>query len=321
MAPLVILIFLVVAVAGAAVWFFVLRAQLSDRGTATPPVGSAGPTAVATGGSGSAHTTAPTQPPTPTGAAATGAPPPAGSAAPAETPAVKADLVETEITTSVDGASVEISGTDQKGPAPFTARLEKGKPYKARIMARGFATTEIDILGGAAPKQNFKLVPKPRLLKLSSDPAGAQILIDGISTGKTTPSDIELTPAQAAKKSIRVVLRKPGFRGIERVIDFAKYVDGDTQMTARLDEKLTTPPPPPRPPAGGRPPPSQGSDTGSGPGSDSAAAPSGGTPAAPAGGSSDGSTATPPATPPAAPSGAGATGGSAEPEPEFNKPK
>ncbi|HEX3475655.1 MAG TPA: TIGR02266 family protein [Kofleriaceae bacterium] len=323
-APLVILIFLAVAAAGAAVWFLVLRAQISesrDRGTATPPGGSAGsasPTSVA--GAGAAHPAAPAQPPPPTGGEATGAPPaPAGSAAPAETGAAKAELVETEIAASVDGASVEITGTDQKGPAPFTAKLEKGKPYKARITARGFAATEIDIQGGA-PKQNLKLVAKPRFLKVSSDPPGAQILIDGTAIGKTTPSEIELTAAQAAKKSIRVGLRKPGFRGLERTIDFAKYVDGDTQMTARVDEKLTTPPPAPRTPVGAARPPSPGSDTGSGAGSDSAATPGGGTPA---GGSGDGSTAAPPPppTPPAPPSGTGSTAGSAEPEPEFNKPK
>jgi uncharacterized protein (TIGR02266 family) len=328
-APLVILIFLAVAAAGAAVWFLVLRSQVSesrDRGNATPAAGSAGsaaPTAVAaSGGSGAAHTPAPAQSPPPTGAAATGAPPPpaGGSATPAGTGAARAELVETEIA-SVDGATVEIIGTDQKGPAPFNAKLEKGKPYKARITARGFAANEIDILGGA-PKQTFKLVAKPRLIMVSSDPPGAQIFIDGTPTGKVTPVEIELTAAQVAKKSVRVELRKKGFRPLASTFDVAKFTDGDTQMTARFDEKLAVAPAVTRPPAGGRPPSTPpGSDTSSDTGSADPTAP-------PSGGSAqggDGSTATPPtppATPPAAPpSGTGATAGSAEPTPEFDKPK
>src|SRR5262249_36298241 len=153
----------------------------------------------------------------------------------------RTDLIETEIAASVDGATVEITGTDQKGPAPFTAKLEKGKSYKARITARGFATTEIDIQGGAS-KQNLKLVAKPRLITVSSDPPGAAISIDGAQTGKVTPFEIELTAAQAAKKSVRVDLRKKGFRPVAATIDFAKFNDGDTQMTARLDEKLAVAP-------------------------------------------------------------------------------
>jgi uncharacterized protein (TIGR02266 family) len=341
-APLLILIFLAVAAAGAAVWFFVLRPQVSeprDRGTADPSVGSAGSAAatgpaVATAGSGSAR--AATTPP-PAGAAATAtpaAPSPGssgspgspgsggsgGSAEPAAAGAAQPELAETEITASVEGATVEIAGTDQSGPAPFTAKLEKGKPYKVRITARGFATSEIDIKGGDS-KQSTKLVAKPRFLAVSSDPSGAQISIDGSATGKTTPAEIELTAAQAAKKSLHVVLRKPGFRAVDRAVDFARFTDGETRMTAKLDEKLTTAPAVTRPPAGGSArPPGSGSDTGSAPGSsDGAAAPGGGSTQSPGG---EGSTAPPPPPAPPPPSGTASTGGpSAEPEPDFNKPK
>jgi uncharacterized protein (TIGR02266 family) len=321
-APLLIVIFLAVAAAGAAVWFFVLRPQISeprDRSTQAPSVGSTGSAAapaVATAGSGSAPA-----PATPPATGATGAPPPGpGSAAPSSAGATKAELVETEIAASVDGpsgakldgAAVEIGGTDQQGPAPFTARLEKGKSYKVRITARGFATSEIDVKGGDS-KQTAKLVAKPRLLMVSSDPPGAQIAIDGAPTGKLTPFEVELTAAQAMKKSVRVVLRKTGFRPLDRTIDFAKFIDGDTKMTAKLDEKLTTAPVATRPPAGARPP-SPGSDTGSTPGSpDGAATPSGGS-------AQGGDSSTPPAPPPAPPP-SGSTAGSAEPEPDFNKPK
>jgi uncharacterized protein (TIGR02266 family) len=330
MAPLLIVIFLAVAAAGAAVWFFVLRPQIGeprDRSMQAPSVGSTGSAAapaVATAGSGSAPTTAPATPPATGATGATGAPPPGpGSAAPTAAGATRAELVETEIAASVDGpsgakldgAAVEIGGTDQQGPAPFTARLEKGKSYKVRITARGFATSEIDVKGGDL-KQTAKLVAKPRLLLVSSDPSGAQISIDGAPTGKLTPFEVELTAAQAMKKSVRVVLRKAGFRLLDRTIDFARFTDGDTKMTAKLDEKLTPAPVATRPPAGARPP-TPGSDPGGAPGSpDGAATPSGGS-------AQGGDSSTPPAptpTPPAAPPSGGAAG-SAEPEPDFNKPK
>jgi uncharacterized protein (TIGR02266 family) len=324
-APLLILIFLGVAAAGAAVWFFVLRPQVAEHAAATAGAGSttaaggsgsaaaapAGTGAASPAGTGAAGTAAGT-----TGAAtATGSPPPT---------APKGELTETEITANVDGATVEIPGTDQSGRAPFTAKLEKGKPYKARIAARGFAALELDLKGGD-PKLAAKLVPKPRILMISSDPSGAQIAIDGQGTGHATPYEIELSAPSATKKAVRVVLRKTGFRVVDRTIEFAKFTDDDTRMTAKVDEKLapapvTSAPPTPRPGAGSAKPAGQGSgDTEPSPGSDTAA------PANP--GSGDGpvtspSGSSPPPTPAPAPAPPAPTGnGSAEPEPDFNKPK
>jgi len=308
LAPLVILIFLIVAAGGAAVWFFVLRPQVSEsHGTARQPDGSGSAAAVTTTGSGGSAAAAATGSGTGTGSAA-GVAAATGSAA-------KGELVDTPITASVDGASVEITGTDQAGPAPFTARLEKGKPYKARITARGFAALELDIKGGD-PKLTAKLVAKPRLVVVTSDPSGAQISVDGTATGHSTPFDFELTAAQAAKKSVHVVIRKSGFRAVDRTLDITKFTEDDTRMTAKLDEKLS-----PAPAVTTRP---TGSGTGSakpagsdGAGSDATAAPSGGSAQAPG----DGPVTSPTPTPPPATPPSGAGSGSAEPEPDFNKPK
>src|SRR6185436_8377971 len=113
------------------------------------------------------------------------------------------EVVPTVISASVDGATVEIPGTGQSGPAPFTAKLDKGKPYKARVAAHGFATSEIEIKGGD-DKRNVTLAAKPRVLSVDSDPSGAAIFVDSGPTGHTTPFDIELTAAQAGKKTVRV---------------------------------------------------------------------------------------------------------------------
>jgi len=298
-APLLILIFVVVAAGGAAVWFFVLRPQTEPH-TAGP--GSEAPgSAVATPNPGPARTTAPApgSAAAPIGSAGSSAPAPAGSNAPT------AELADTVIASSVDGATVEISGTDQKGPAPFTAKLEKGKPYKARISARGYAVSEVDVKGGDA-RQTTTLVAKPRALMITTDPPGATISIDGGATGHTTPFEVTLNPAQGTKR-VRVVLRRPGFRAVDRTIDLARFSEEDTRMVFKLDERMSPAPPPSRPPTVSRPS-GQGSDAGSGAGSD----------AAPAGGSGQGTggEGSAPTPPPPTP-GPGA--GSAEPEPEFNK--
>ena len=74
---------------------------------------------------------------------------------------------------------------------------------------------------------------------------GDALSIDGTAAGKTTPSELELTYAQIARKSVHVVLRKSGFHPVDRTIDFSRFsggysiIDGDTRMTARMDEELS----------------------------------------------------------------------------------
>jgi hypothetical protein len=204
----------------------------------------------------------------------------------AKVEAPKGPVVDTVIEASAPNARVEISGTDQKGDAPFTAKLEKDKPYKVRISAPGYMTHELDLVGGA-PKHNAALVPKPRVLSLKTDPSGATVAVDGTAGGKPTPVDIELTKAQAAKKSIRVRLFKNGYKVIEKTIEADKYTEEDARMIATVDEKLQV--------QAARPP---GPGPGPGPGSGSGATGGSGGGPGPAGGS-----APPPPPPPDTPGG------------------
>src|SRR6185503_18625305 len=116
-----------------------------------------------------------------------------------------AELVETVITASVDKADIEVVGTDQKGPSPLKAKLEKGKAYKARVQAAGYLNLEVEVKGGeAVPKAKATLVMKKRVISVNSDPPGAAIMVDNAGTAKTTPFEIELTPAQAARRMVRI---------------------------------------------------------------------------------------------------------------------
>jgi uncharacterized protein (TIGR02266 family) len=292
-APIFVLLLLLVAAGGAAVWFLVIRprqlaepdiATTTDPGSAalTPgpavPVGSAGP---ATPGS--------------------------------NTPPL--ELADTVIAASAEGATVEIVGTELSGPAPLTAKLEKGKAYKAKVSAKGFVTAELELKGGD-DQQTAKLVAKPRVISVASDPSGALIFVDSGATGHATPFDVELTAAQAAKKTVRVQIRKSGFRSVERVVELAKLTEDDTKLTTKLSERLSVQPAavPIHTGAG------SGSSKGSGQGSDAgSAAGSGDGPVVTPGEGSAGSSGAS-GTSGSTTGSAGATPGSAvEPEPDFTK--
>jgi hypothetical protein len=145
-----------------------------------------------------------------------------------------------------------------------------------------------------------RLEPKPRSLTIGSDPAGAMIFIDNANSGFTTPYTLELKGPQLAKKSVRITLRKNGYKTIDKVIDLAAYKDDGAKMTAAINEQMpvqsAAPPPTPKPNGGG---------------SDSTTTPTP-TPEPPAGGGGGGGEA-PSGDGPKEPSGA------KEPEPDFLK--
>jgi uncharacterized protein (TIGR02266 family) len=329
--PIVILILVLLAAGAGGVWFFVLRPK-AEEGNKPP-----------TPGSGSVVQTGPgSQTPGSGSELATG---PGSGSAKVETPPA-GPVVDTIIASSVDKANVEIVGTDQKGPAPFTAKLEKDKAYKARITAPGFAATELDVKGGQE-KQTAKLVAKPRFVAVSTEPAGALIFVDGSATGHTTPHEVELTKAQAAKKSVRITVRKSGFKQLDKTVAVADYQEEDSKLLASIEAQLTQQAVRPRPPEGSgsaKPPDGTGSgsvtppDPGTGSGTTTPPNPgtgSGTTPPPPTGGSGtstpptntsttppsgtgSASKTTTPATPPAA-TGSAASKTPSEPEPDFVK--
>ncbi len=281
-APLVILILLLLAAGGGAVWFFVFREKAKPATVAEPTkgsdVGSAGALAGSGGSAGSSIATNPGS---------------AGSDVGSATEPPKGDLVDTVITVPElkDKATVEIVGTDQKGPAPFTAKLEKDKTYKVKITAAGFQVGEHEVKGGEK-SEPVRLVAKPKVIKVTSEPDTAVILVDGYAVKNAfTPHDVQLSKQQASRKAIRIRVQKAGYRAVERVITTDSYKEGDTQVAATLHVKLEKA-------AVVRPPTGSGSGSAKDPGSGSDAA---GSNTPPVG---SGSAPTPP-----------------EPEPEFVPPK
>jgi len=312
--PLVILILVLLAAGAAGAWFFYFRPKAEEANAVKPTPGSG--TAVVDNGSAGDGSGAGRIVEAGSGDGSNAVEPPKGP------------VVDTVIAASVDKAEIEIIGTDQKGPAPLTAKLEKDREYKARITAPGFAALEIDIKGGQE-KQTAKLVAKPRVVSVNTQPAGALIFVDGGATGHTTPHDVELTKAQAAKKTVRITMRKAGYRQIDKMVALGTYKEEDARLIASLQEKLTVqvnrPPPDAASGSAGTgsgsatPPPDSGAGSGTttppnpGTGSGTTTPPNPGT-------GSAGSAAKPPTTPtPPTPSTGSAATKPTEPEPDFTK--
>ncbi|HEY0255235.1 MAG TPA: hypothetical protein VGC41_27090, partial [Kofleriaceae bacterium] len=163
----------------------------------------------------------------------------AGSAAVITPPA--GPTVDTVIASSVPKATITVVDTGQSGTAPFTAKLEKDKAYKVRVEAPGYVKQELDVKGGQ-DKLTAKLVSKPHIVTVTSEPPGGMIAVDGVATGKKTPADVELGTAQAAKKAVHVQVRVPGYKVGDQLVDVSAMKDEDDKMTGQADLKLVVAP-------------------------------------------------------------------------------
>ncbi|HEY4177421.1 MAG TPA: TIGR02266 family protein [Kofleriaceae bacterium] len=241
-----IMIILAIALIGGAVWFFVLRKNEKPKSGEGDVASGAGPASgsnsvvapqpdAAEVGSGSTQVADVGSAKTNDVGSGSAKTNDVGSGSNA-TPTATSTLVDTTINTDPPKAMVEIEG--QSGPGPFKAKLEKDKTYKAKVTAPGYAAAEIDVKGGA-PSIVAKLTMKPHIVSVASEPVGAAIFIDNSATGKVTPFDIELTKAQAARKMIRVSIRKAGFKTIERVVDSTKWTEDAARMTASVSETMS----------------------------------------------------------------------------------
>lgn len=305
-APTVILVLVVLAAAAAGVWFFVLRDKAKTDATTTPGSGSA----ILATGSGSAATTgsAGAVVPTPgsgsaldvgsaTPDAGSGSQMAAGSGSAAVEP-VAGPTVDTVIAATPDKATIEIVGSDQKGNAPFTAKLEKDKTYQVKATAPGFLPTTMDVKGGGG-KQTVKLDPKPKKVSVASTPDGGTIWIDNKPTGQVTPATVDIPKEKLTARSIKIRIVKAGHKPVEKTLNAAAWTEADDVLTATVEASLEKAAAPVvRPPQG----------SGSGAGSGAPAGGSGDTGGGNTGGGGEGSNSAPPPPPPPPPD---------EPEPSL----
>lgn len=127
-----------------------------------------------------------------------------------------ADLL---ITSKPAGADVFVDGTKQSGQTPLNMTLKTGQ-YNLVLRLPGYDP----YVGSAQVKENVQTKLDVELkehnasqvawAEVSSDPKGAEILMDGISTGQVTPARVQISPGFH-----NVVLRLSGYFPVKRSVD------------------------------------------------------------------------------------------------------
>jgi hypothetical protein len=114
------------------------------------------------------------------------------------------------INSQPSGAKVTIGGAvSPQWVTPFTvAKLEPGD-YDVVFSKPGFVTQTVNmkVNPGRGASSAATLVPTGATVNVTSTPPGANILLDGIVTGKVTPAQINVNAGEH-----RLLVKKPGFR-------------------------------------------------------------------------------------------------------------
>lgn len=138
---------------------------------------------------------------------------------------------EVTITSTPTGAKVEIDGKSEEGwVTPLRAqKLDPGKhaiSFTLDNYVPEKRTVEVD--AGKKATVEAKLVPNVGTVHLSSDPDGADILLNGLATGKKTPAEFSLPPGNQV-----FTLRKQGYE------DSGDTVEVETGQTINITPRLS----------------------------------------------------------------------------------
>ena len=189
----------------------------------------------------------PTEPPAGQPAAASAAP--AGEEAAAtpssdETkPAEEAASGDLRVNTKPEGGLISLDNRhDIKWIAPYTFSRLKPGAHKVTVEMEGFKTEtrSVDVAAGKRASSSFELAATKGYLQVTSDPAGAIIVLDGQPTGQVTPNKLTLDPGQH-----HVGVHLDGYRPETALVDVG------AGQTLNLSPKLNKIPPPPPPSAPG----------------------------------------------------------------------
>ncbi len=127
------------------------------------------------------------------------------------------------------GADVLIDGAKQSGQTPLTLPLAPGEykltlrlpgyePYTGKVQVKDNVQTELSL------KLNAKSNARIAWAQVDTIPKGAEIFVDGTTTGKTSPSRVELPIGLHT-----VTLRLDGFKEVRRTVEVS---DGGTVTVA-----------------------------------------------------------------------------------------
>jgi predicted Ser/Thr protein kinase len=124
---------------------------------------------------------------------------------------------ELRITSNPSGALIEIDGVLQDYYiTPFNAPPMKSGTHMLRATLAGFPalTRQVNVVAGQKTTVDLQLTGDKAVYNISSTPSGADVIIDGVPSGRSTPTQLALTPGQH-----RVTLRLEGFFPSETTTD------------------------------------------------------------------------------------------------------
>ncbi len=207
--------------------------QPEAGGAAAPP--ASGPTTAPAPGtttapaSGAASAAA-SPAPAPTEAAK--APPVVRKAPPASAPAGPGE-VEFQVSASHNPATVRIDGK-HRAETPHRFRLPVGR-HTIEVQKDGFRTEtrEVEFTRKGPLSLMFSLAPNQAVVEIVSDPAGAELFVDGRRQA-TTPARVTFDYGER-----RVTVRKNGYRPVDRTVK----VGENTPARIRIELDPEQPPP------------------------------------------------------------------------------
>jgi uncharacterized protein (TIGR02266 family) len=140
--------------------------------------------------------------------------------------------MDVTITSVPEGALAELIGGSQSGPTPMTFRgLAAGQHYQVKLSKAGFVLAEMTLKPEAGDPPAFELEAKPSVLRVTSEPSGAQVWINGRRQRSLTPVDVRLSRRTTDSKQVKLALRKTGYSTAEQQISLDDLVDqGDAMV-------------------------------------------------------------------------------------------
>jgi predicted Ser/Thr protein kinase len=128
-----------------------------------------------------------------------------------------AETGELRITSAPAGAQVEIDGRMLANwTTPFTTPALHAGHHTLVVTLDGYkpVTQKVEVAANHKTPVDFSLEQLKATLAVTSDPPGANIVVDGIPTGQVTPAQITVDPGQH-----KVAVRKQGYRWAETLAD------------------------------------------------------------------------------------------------------
>lgn len=134
------------------------------------------------------------------------------------------------------GATIELTDGSQSGPAPMTfTGLEEGKEYTASVTLDGHVPQEVTFVAGEGDPPEVKLVAMERVLRVSSNPTGALVYVNGIRQPGVAPMDVKLVGRLKDKSRYKVSLRMAGHEKLNEFVD-----TGDDAFTEDSDTMVVS---------------------------------------------------------------------------------